>query len=377
MTMSVPKLRSVGLVLAGALLAACGGVDGSLDEIDRAELADLGQCPDPLVIQTDWYPRPEYGALYNLTGGEGRIEADSGRFQGPLAADPSLTVEIRSGGPLVGFRPPVDLMVADADVFLAMVSTDEAIAHFEQDPTTAVVAPLDVSPQMVMWDPETYDIESWTDLRGTGALVSHVARATYPDYLLGAGLVLADQLEASYDGSPTRFVAEDGAVMQEGYATYDPAFYRSPRSGWGRPVEYLLVHDAGYELYRGALAVLDERLDEAAEACLAAFVPLVQQSIVDFQRDPRVATETLLEALSDFEGGWELTAEEAADAVIEMGALDVVGNGPNNTIGDFDLGRVDEVIVETVERVSSIEVPLGLTSADVVTNRFIDPAIGL
>ena len=53
-----------------------------------AEPADLTRCPDPLVVQTDWFPQPEHGALFNLTGGEGRIDAETGRFRGPLVADP-------------------------------------------------------------------------------------------------------------------------------------------------------------------------------------------------------------------------------------------------------------------------------------------------
>ena len=76
-------------------------------------LATLGDCPNPLVIQTDWFPEPEHGALYNLTAGEGSIDGESGRFSGPLAADPSITLEIRAGGPFVGFQQTVALMATD------------------------------------------------------------------------------------------------------------------------------------------------------------------------------------------------------------------------------------------------------------------------
>ena len=120
-------------------------------------LATLGDCPNPLVIQTDWFPEPEHGALYNLTAGEGSIDGESGRFSGPLAADPSITLEIRAGGPFVGFQQTVALMATDSDIFLGYVNTDEAIQNYEDFPTTAVVAPLEINPQMIMWDPDTYD----------------------------------------------------------------------------------------------------------------------------------------------------------------------------------------------------------------------------
>ena len=110
-----------------------------------------------MVIQTDWFPEPEHGALYNLTAGEGSIDGESGRFSGPLAADPSITLEIRAGGPFVGFQQTVALMATDSDIFLGYVNTDEAIQNYEDFPTTAVVAPLEINPQMIMWDPDTYD----------------------------------------------------------------------------------------------------------------------------------------------------------------------------------------------------------------------------
>ena len=60
-----------------------------------------------------------------------------------------------------------------------------------------------------------------------------------------------------------------------------------------------------------------------------------------------------------------------------MGSLGIVGNGPDNTIGNFDMDRVTEVVKITDEQVPSIPVPEGLTAEDLVTNDYIDGGIAL
>ena len=380
--------RLFGVLLALAMVAAACGSDDSTEagsddgesseeggEEAMAE-ADLSACPNPMVFQTDWFPEPEHGALYNLTGGEGSIDPESGRFTGPLAADSSIEVEIRAGGPFIGFQPTVALMATDSDIFMGYVNTDEAIANYAEFPTTAVVAPLDINPQIIMWDPDTYDLSSWDDVKGTEAVVSHFGGASYTEYLVGAGLVDESQLDGTYDGSPTRFIGEGGAIIQQGFATQEPYNYENVFEEWGKPVESLLIHDSGYELYQGPLAILDSNLDDSMRSCLAAFVPIFQQSIVDFQQDPTATNAAILQAVVDLDTFWQLSDESVANTVVEMGALDIVGNGPDQTIGNFDLDRVNEVIKITDEQVPSIEVPEGLTAEDLVTNDFIDPDIG-
>ena len=386
-------LRLLSLIFALAMIAAaCGGDDGDDSDADggddteagdtedgdteEALEGDLADCPNPMVFQTDWFPEPEHGALYNLTAGEGSIDPESGRFSGPLAADPSITVEIRAGGPFVGFQQTVALMATDDEIFMGYVNTDEAIANYDEFPTTAVVAPLDINPQIIMWDPETYDIESWDDVKATDAVISHFAGASYTEYLVGAGLVDEGQLDGTYDGSPTRFIAEGGSLIQQGFATQEPFNYENVFEEWGKPVESLLIHDSGYELYQGPLAILDSKLDDTSRSCLAAFVPVFQQSMVDFQQDPSATNTAILQAVVDLDSFWTLSEESVANTVVEMGALNIVGNGPDQTAGNFDLDRIDEVIAITAEEVDTISVPEGLTSEDLVTNEFIDESIG-
>ena len=351
--------------------------DEAMEDEDGTAVSALSHCPNPLVFQTDWFPEPEHGALYNLTAGEGSIDAESGRFSGPLAADPSITVEIRAGGPFIGFQQTVALMSTDDDIFLGYVNTDEAIQNYEDFPTTAVVSPLEINPQMIMWDPETYDINGWEDVAGTDAVINVFAGAAYTEWLVGSGLAAEDQIDPSYDGSPSRFIGEAGAILQQGFASQEPFNYENTFTDWGRPVDFLLIHDSGFPIYQGAVAILDSRLDDDASACLGALVPLIQQSAVDFQNDPAATNAAILQAVIDLDSFWQLSEDSVASTVQTMTDLGLVGDGPDSTLGNFDLDRVEEIITVISEQVSSVSVPEGLTAEDLVTNDYIDPSIGL
>ena len=55
----------------------------------------------------------------------------------------------------------------------------------------------------------------------------------------------------------------------------------------------------------------------------------------------------------------------------------IVGNGPNSTVGDFDLARVRKLldIVRPVFARARQPLPAGLTADDLVTNAYVDPAV--
>ena len=72
---------------------------------------------------------------------------------------------------------------------------------------------------------------------------------------------------------------------------------------------------------------------------------------------------------------WELSEGGVADAVVKMDELGIVSNGPDSTLGNYDLDRI-QAIIHTVADMEAFAVPAGLTAADLVTNEFIDPSIG-
>lgn len=380
------RMRWLTAVVALALVAAaCGDSTGSdtttatpddtSAPAEDAQDGDLSQCPDPIVFQTDWFPEPEHGALYNLTAGEGSIDPESGRFTGPLAADPSINVEIRAGGPYIGFQPTVSLMYSDDSIFLGYVNTDEQIATFADTPTMAVMAPLEKNPQILMWDPETYDFGSFSDIGDSGAIVNVFAGQFYTEYLVGTGQINADQIDPSYDGGPVRFISENGALVQQGFATQEPYNYENSFEDWAKPVDFLLIHDSGYEIYQGALGIRPDKLDDAASSCLQALVPIIQQSAVDFQDDPTATNAAIVQAVIDLDSFWVLSEDGVVNTVAMMDSLGVAANGNNGTLGDFDLARIDEII-DQVSDIAAFNVPDGLTASDFVTNEYIDESIG-
>ena len=61
-------------------------------------------CPDPLVIQTDWFPEAEHGALYEMIGDDYTIDTDKKTVTGSLVVsgqDYGVNLEIRAGGPAI------------------------------------------------------------------------------------------------------------------------------------------------------------------------------------------------------------------------------------------------------------------------------------
>ena len=70
---------------------------------------------------------------------------DTGKFRvtGPLVSkgeDTGVKIEIRAGGPAIGFQSVTSQLYADPDIMLGYVSTDEAIQNSGEFPTKAVVA---------------------------------------------------------------------------------------------------------------------------------------------------------------------------------------------------------------------------------------------
>ncbi len=362
------------IVAAGALLAACATTPTST-AAGGAVASDLAACPNPLVIQTDWFPQPEHGAIYQLTGGEGSVDPETGRFSGPLTADPSMSLEIRSGGSFTGFQRTATVMYSDDSIFLGFVNTDGQVATHATSPMLAVAAPLEKNPQILMFDPETYDFDSIADIGASDAVVNVFEGQFYVDWLVATGVLREDQIDPSYDGSPGRFIAEGGALVQQGFATQEPWNYEHVFGQWGRPVDYLLIQDAGYETYAQTLAIRPDKLDDDARACLKAFIPLVQQAAVDFMANPDPVNAAILRAVEELGTFWELSPEGVENTVRLLDELDIVGNGPDETVGNFDLDRVTRIIdqVRDIPGLGDVDVEPG----DIVTNEFVDPTIGL
>lgn len=384
----------LALLLAGCVATAPADSDGDASEAPSPteEAAEAmateepteaagplaGICPDPVVIQTDWFPEAEHGALYNLIGDDYAIDTDRKVVSGSLisgGAPTGIGVEVRTGGPAIGFQQPIQQMYVETDITLGYVSTDEAVFGAEDTPTLAVMAPLEKNPQIIMWDPETYpDVETIADLGAAGAIVNVFAGGSFIDVFVSEGILSADQVDPSYDGSPARWVAENGAIAQQGFASAEPYTYQNEIDEWGKPVAFQLVHDAGLEIYSQALAIRAGDL-ETLRPCLEQLIPIVQQSVVDYAADPARTNAIIVDAVTQYDDFWVYNEGLAEYSVATQLELGLIGNGPDATVGNIELDRVQGVIDKMAA--AGLEITEGLEASTLVTNEFIDEGIGL
>jgi hypothetical protein len=216
------------------------------------------------------------------------------------------------------------------------------------------------------------------DIGQTDVPVLVTADDLFPQYLVGTGILRQRQVRPEYDGSPERFLASGGKIAQGGFATNEPYVYEKELPSWGRPIAFQLVHDTGFEAYTQTLAVRAGDRQRLAP-CLRKLVPLVQRSIVDFISRPRRTNALVVDLVERYDNGWAYTPALADFSVRQQRLLGIVGNGPDATIGNFDLARVRGVLDIVRPIFAGRRQPLkeGLRAEDLATNEFIDPAIGL
>ena len=389
-TRKVPKWLAALAVLA-LVATACGDGDDDVAAETTAPpttapttteaampgvaLGDV--CPSPLVVQTDWFPEAEHSELYQLAGPGGDIDSTNGTYTSEIDGT-GVMLEVRAGGPYIGFQNDISLLYQDAAIHLVYTNTDEQVRLSASQPTVGIVAPRDKNPQIVMWDPAVYSFDSFADIGASGATLLYFEGATYIDYLLGKGWVSQDQIDSSYDGSPARFIAE-GNLVQQGFASAEPFQYQNEFEDWGKPVDFMLIHDSGLEMYPQLIAAKPDIVEQYRE-CWELFVPMVQQAQVDYAADPAATNAQIVEIVAALNSFWQYSpgvAQYSHDAQLELG---LIGNGPNDTIGDFDIDRVNEVIALLDDIYGPQELQTydpNVTATDIATNEFIDPSIGL
>jgi len=351
--------------------------DDSGDMSEDATGVDLsGVCPSPLVIQTDWFPEAEHGALYEMIGADYTIDAELMTVTGPLMAgdvDTGIDIEVRTGGPAIGFNSPRVNAYTDDSIHIVYSSFDAQAAAWADLPMVSVLAPLEINPQIIMWDADEYpDVDTIADVGEAGMTVNVFGGGGFAPYFVAAGIWDESQVDPSYDGSPARFIAE-GNIAQQGFASAEPYNYEFVFEEYGKAPKYQLLHDAGYQSYSQTLAVKPADV-EALAPCLELFVPVAQQAIVDFAEAPDRANAIIIDAVATFDSFWVYDEGVATYAVNTMNELGLHGNGPDDIVGNMDEARIQTVIDNA--RLAGVDVPDDLVAADMFTNEFVDESIG-
>ncbi|WP_029151192.1 hypothetical protein [Microbacterium indicum] len=383
-----PLIAVAALGVAALALSACSSAtesDASADlEVGSLDLSSV--CPEKIVVQTDWNPEAEHGHLFQLINQDYTVDADAKSVSGPLMVDGEYTgvdFEVRAGGPAAGYSTVQSLMYQDDDITLGYVHSDAAISNSATTPVVGVMTQMDVNPQMVMWDPETYpDVETIDDLAAaleeSGGAWRYFGGAAYMEYLIAAGIVPESITDGGYDGTPASFVADGGLSAQQGFSSAEPYIYENEIEAWDKPVDYALIASTGWDIYGSAMSVRADRLDELSP-CLEQLVPILQQAEVDYFADPSTTIDMILDLVDQYDNGWTYSQGVAEYAVDEMIADGIVSNGDNDYIGDFDPDRVSAFFDTGMDLFQNIaaDVDPDLQATDIYTNEFLDTSIGL
>lgn len=346
-----------------------------------AGAALTGVCPETIVIQTDWNPEAEHGALYQMIGANPTIDTEKKRVTGPLmdgTTDTGVKLEIRVGGPAIAFESVTSTMYKDQTIHLGYVATDDAISSSIEFPTKAIVAPLNKNPQIIMWDPEKYpDAKAIKDLP-KDVKVRVFGPAAYLSFLVEDGQITKDQIDGSYKGTPDQWVADNGKSAQQGFASAEPYFYERELTQWAKPVAYQLIADAGWDPIAAPLAARAADVEKLS-GCFKAFVPVVQRATRDFVNSPAAANALIVDLVVKYNTGWVYTAAQAQASVEAQLKDGLVANSADGTLGSFDFARADKFLAVATKTYASegTKTKEGLTSADLMTNEFIDPSIKL
>src|SRR5579859_6127707 len=335
-----------------------------------------GVCPDNVVMQTNWWPEPDHGLMYQLIGPNGKIDTDKNTYSGPLGTT-GVNLEVRAGGPAIGFQTVTAQEYQDDTILLGMSGTDEQIGASADQPTVAVLAWYDKNPQIFFWGNPDWNFTSVSDIKASGATVLTFSDPAWLDLLVNRGALDKAQVDTSYAGDPSRFVAADGKIVSQGFVTAEPYIYENEVNGWKKPVKFLLL-DKEVPIYQDTLVIRADKL-EPNRACLQKLIPLLQRAAIDYVKNPGPINAMIVDYTTRIKGGTQVSPAAAADAVQKMLSLGIVANGTDGVYGSYDTARVQSLITDyaPVFAAKGKAPKAGLKPSDLFTNEFLDKSIKL
>ena len=365
-----------------AASASAGGY-AAASETKGPKVNLAGVCPSTVTVQTDWNPEADHGSTYEMLGPNPSVNASQKSVTSELYANGQPTgvkLQIRSGGPAIGYSTVSQEMYQDKSITLGYVTTDEAVEFSGKLPTTAVFAENNISPQIIMWDPKVYPGVSTikqlgADLPKHGGVVYYFAGAAYMDYLIKSGDLPQNATDGSYNGTPAKFVEAQGKDGQQGFATAEPYIYAHEVQAWDKPVNYQLIYDTGWQPYPEALSVRTGDL-KSLTPCLKKLVPVMQKADAEYLANPMPANTLIDTLVNDYNNGWTYDIHVGTYAAAMMKKLE--GQVSIPYLGYMSGSRLAKFIALAKPVFASAKgagVKPGLTPSDIYTDQFLDPSI--
>ena len=339
-----------------------------------------GNCPDTVVVQTDWFPESEHGATYELMGDDYKASKDTGAVVGTLTfkgKDMGVKLEIRAGGPFLGNQNVTSQLYKDDKILLGYVSTDEAVKFSKDTPTVAVVSPQELSPQVILWDATKHpNAKTIADIAKEVQNVTVFGGSSYADFLVAQGIVPAAKLDFNYKGDKI-LVTAGATTAHQGFATAEPYQYANLDTG-AIKTAYQLIADVGWSPYPQALALKKSKLDDPKiQACMKTLVPMFQQAQIDYIKDHARADKIIIATNNTYDSFWKYDQGAADFSVKAQVDLKIVDNGDDKTLGNFSDARMTDFIKKAIDTYTAEKTPVdaALKPADIATNDYIDKSI--
>jgi NitT/TauT family transport system substrate-binding protein len=248
-----PAARALACAATVALLLGCaGGGSGGTDADgpDTPGAAGSGGSADgpriePRTVRVlaNWLAEASQGGYWQAA-------ADG------LAEDRGVTIEGLSGGP--GIATVTNVAVGEAEY--GMTAADNLlVARAEGVPVVAVWGGMDVSPQCFM-SHASAGVEDFADLSGLRISVSP-AGTFWPVVQARYGIEPSEVLPVVDFGT----FASDERIVRQCFATSER--FIADREGW--EVDFLMVHESGYQPYAMMLFTTEDRIRDHPEEVAA------------------------------------------------------------------------------------------------------------
>lgn len=390
-TVAVVLTLVAGLVATTAASSASAGVKPLAASYAASQFTTnlKGVCPNPLIVQTNWLPEADHGALYELIGSGGTMKQYS--YEGPLGST-GINLQILSGGPGDANLPTAATLYSGNPVVgvtpdLIMDSMENAVMLSKKFPTVGVMNLQDHDPQVLIYSPAKF-----SNLSTIGALKKAVKQGAkfyvsglsyaYVQYLIAKG-VPSSAFIGGYSGDLDKFATGQGLIVNQGYADSEPYLLAHDTPAWGsKPIKEVFIYKLGLNDYPSTIQVRADRL-KAMSACLTKLVPMLQKAVVDYFAHPATVNHVLAKFNPTYSASyWTTPVAESNWADRVQRADDIVGNSDNGTgpVGGFDMSRLEQM-TKTLVPIFGKESPgtfnPEVTAAAIGTNQFIDPSIRL
>ena len=339
-----------------------------------------GPCPETIVIQAQDTPMSEVGFLYQLLSPDYVIDpvtqSVTSRISTSHADLNTSRIQIRHSGQVTNFEQVSAILHRDDSILLGLIDTDESIALSSTYPTQALFAPIQISPDIVYWNPDIYptaatiaDHKSW-DIR-----VMYADGAYFMDHLLATQQLKSTQPLNTYDATPIPFIASGGMMLQQGLSTVDPYAYRYIYRDWMKDISYDYVHQSGWQPYALSVSATPQQLTRHVK-CFEVLIPALQNGLRDFIDSPASTIARVVDAVRRFNTTWSYTPDQAQAAIDIMMRDGLTANGSDNVLGSFNKDRLTTLLASFRQALPNVPTS-EITAEQLATNEFLDASISL